>query len=200
MIQRIFSNIEIREFGKRLWAFGERLLAIVVLVISYGFMLVGLNWTLQHRWVFPFVTIPLIGVMLFLGLTDLKVRRLPISNALTTASITILTATIGFGAISLWLADLGWAKYTPDNVDLLSYSNYYFWQFLDLIPLLKVNDTLGLVAPLQPVGVVAGLPVLMFRVYILFGLLKALKGWWSGRKENDSHLPNTLHIGDAIQK
>ena len=52
-----------------------------------------------------------------------------------------------------------------------------------MIPVLEVTDTLRLTAPLQPTGFMAGLPVLMFRVVIVYVLLKALKTWWDSRKK-----------------
>jgi hypothetical protein len=135
---------------------------------------------------FPFVTLPLIAFLVYLGLQDLrspKAKGFPIRKGLAIFCLMVLTATAGFGALSLWLATAGWAQYdSTASTDLYTYSGYYLWLFLDMVPVLEVTDTLGLVAPLEPVGLGAGLPVLAFRIVVLFGLLKALRAWWERRK------------------
>jgi len=183
MIRRILSSKIAREIGMIL-------ATIFLILLSYGFMLNVVNWALQYSWLFPFVTIPLIGVLVYLGFQDLKspeAKGFPIRKGFAIFSMMILIAALGFGAISLWLATVGWADYAPDDLDLFSYNNYYLWLFFDMIPLLKVNDTLGLVAPLQPVGFVAGLPVLVFRILVVYVLLKGLKAWWTGRTEKNEN-------------
>ena len=169
----------VKEIAMILWT-------LFFILLAYSLVLNFLNWALQYHWLFPFVTIPLIGLLVLLGLQDLKspeAKMFPMRKGLAIFSMSILIAALGFGAISLWLATLGWAEYASDNLDLFTYNGYYLWQFFDMIPLLKVNDTIGFVAPLQPIGFVAGLPVLAFRVLVLFGLLKALIEWWSNRSE-----------------
>jgi hypothetical protein len=166
-------------FGEIWWITRTTFLILSI----YEFVLYVLNWALRYRWLFPIVTIPFIGFLLLYELQDFKSPQLTIRGAVSSFCITVLIAAIGFGSLSLWLANLGWANHTPENLGLFAYNNYYLWQFLDLIPLLKVNDTLGLGAPLQPVGFVAGLPVLAFRALILFVLLKRVREWWAGRNK-----------------
>jgi len=164
---------------------------IFLLLYFYGFLLNVLNWALQYQWLFPLVTIPLIGVLIYLGFQDLnspEAKGFPVRKGLAIFTLMILIAALEFGAISLWLATLGWAEYSPENLDLFSYNNYYMWLFFEMIPLLKVNDALGLVAPLQPVGFVAGLPVLTFRIIVLYVLLKGLRTWWARRTEKNDNM------------
>jgi hypothetical protein len=184
MIKRIFTSKIVKESGMIL-------LTIFFILFVYGFVLNVLNWALQYQWLFPLVTIPFSGVLIYIGFKDLKspeAKGFPVRVGLATFTIMILIAALEFGAISLWLATVGWAEYSPENLDLFSYNNYYMWLFFEMIPLLKVNDALGLVAPLQPVGFVAGLPVLTFRIIVLYVLLKGLKTWWTSRIEKNDNM------------
>jgi hypothetical protein len=184
MIKRIFASEIVKESGMILFT-------IIFLLFAYGLVLTILNWALQYQWLFPFVTISFIGVLIYLGAQDLKspeAKGYPVKKGLAIFTMMVLIAALGFGAISLWLATVGWAKYSPANLDLFSYNNYYMWLFFEMIPLLKVNDALGLVAPLQPVGVVAGLPVLIFRIIVLYVLLKGLKTWWTTRTDKNDNM------------
>jgi hypothetical protein len=164
------------------------LLTLFLIILSYWLVFNIMSWALRYRWLFPFVMIPLIWYLVFLGRQDLRspeAKGFPLRKGIAIFIMMILITAIGFGAVSLWLATIGWAHYAPDNLELFSYTSYYLWLFLEMIPLLKVNETLGLVAPLQSVGFVAGLPVLAFRALVLFALLKSLREWWSIRKEKN---------------
>ena len=182
MIRRMFTSNIAKETGMIL-------ATLIIIIVSYWLVFYLMSWALEYRWLFPFVMIPLIWYMVILGRQHLKspdAKGFPLRKGIAIFIMMILTTAIGFGALSLWLATIGWADYAPNNLDLFSYSNYYLWLFLEMIPLLKVNETLGLIAPLQPVGFVAGLPILAFRAVVLFALLKSLKEWWSIRNEKIS--------------
>ena len=182
MIRRMFTSNIAKEIGMMV-------ATLIIIIVSYWLVFYLMSWALEYRWLFPFVMIPLIWYMVILGRQDLKspdAKGFPLRKGIAIFIMMILTTAIGFGALSLWLATIGWADYAPNNLDLFSYSNYYLWLFLEMIPLLKVNETLGLIAPLQPVGFVAGLPILAFRAVVLFALLKSLKEWWSIRNEKIS--------------
>jgi len=72
-----------------------------------------------------------------------------------------------------------------EPLELLTFHNYYLWLFFDMLPGLKITETLQWSAPLQPVGVVAGIPAIAFRAFIIYGVLSALKSWWKGRAEKE---------------
>jgi hypothetical protein len=180
MMRRILTSNIAKESGMVI-------ATLFIIMLSYSVVFSIMGWALRYRWLFPFIMIPLIWYLVFLGRQDLKSpEAFPLRKGIAIFIMMILTTAIGFGALSLWMTTIGWAHYAPDKLDLFSYTNYYLWLFLEMIPLLKVNETLGLVAPLQSVGFVAGLPVLAFRALILFALLKSLKEWWSIRNEKNA--------------
>ena len=182
MIRRILSKTKVKE---SVLIF----VSIVFLIFAYWFLFIILEWALQYNWLFPFVSIILIGILIFLGLQDLKspeAKYFPIRKGVTIFILMIMTASLGFGSFSFWLTTQGWANYSLNNLDLLSYNIYYLWLFLDMIPVLKLNETLGFVAPLQPIGFIAGLPILAFRALVIFELLKSLKTWWDNRNEKSN--------------
>jgi hypothetical protein len=63
-----------------------------------------------------------------------------------------------------------------------TFSDYYFWLFVDLIPAIKVWETLGIPAPAKATNVTAGIPVLLFRVFILLGVISTYKQWRQFKK------------------
>jgi hypothetical protein len=58
-----------------------------------------------------------------------------------------------------------------------------------MLPGLDVTTSLGLAAPLQPQGVIAGLPVVAFRAFVIFGLLNSLKIWWQAKRKGEPSRP-----------
>ena len=89
---------------------------------------------------------------------------------------------------SLQLLRAGWAVYEPTPLADQAYVNfatYYIWVLLDMLPGLQASDLLSFDPSLKPKNAVAGVPVIAFRMFVLFGLLAALRVWWNGRKESN---------------
>ncbi len=83
------------------------------------------------------------------------------------------------------LVDLGWASYTnstEDVSDFIRYVLFYLYLFLVMVPGLKITESLGLEETLEPSDVPAGLLVVTFRAYLLFGAFGAFRSWQKGRK------------------
>jgi len=84
---------------------------------------------------------------------------------------------------SFVLHQQGWAVYeTPKEYSLGTFLDYYVYLFLEMIPALKICDTLNFSKLIDSKDVVAGIPVLAFRVFVVIGVLGAFKSWWKTRK------------------
>ena len=175
----------LRELGGIIWTF-------FVLLLLYGSVLTIMQRTFQYHWLLGLVATLFYAYALVLGLQELlshEASRFAIRKGLAIFGLLILVGAAVFGAMSFLLEVIGWAQYSSKEArDLVSFNLYYLWLFLDMLPGLKVTETLGLTTPLQPEGVVAGLPVIAFRIFVAYGLLRALKSWWSAREEKSGAL------------
>jgi hypothetical protein len=88
----------------------------------------------------------------------------------------------------------GWVSYTLDALKFGTYNvasarsmntfiGLYFFTLADLIPLLDITKTLHLKSPAEPQNFIAGLPVLAFRVFVLWFLFEEFRTWRKGRKK-----------------
>src|SRR3989337_1124342 len=103
MIRRMFTSKVVKEIGMML-------ATLFIIILSYGLVFYVMSWALGYRWLFPFVMIPLIWYMVFLGRQDLKspeAKGFPLRKGIAIFIMMILTTAIGFGALSLWLATIG---------------------------------------------------------------------------------------------
>ena len=99
--------------------------------------------------------------------------------------IFLLMALIGalvFGEISHLFASFGWATYESGEVSSYDLTTYYFMILLDLIPGINLLDSLNINMPLKPDGWVAGLMVLLFRAFVVYGVIASFQIWWSNRR------------------
>jgi hypothetical protein len=178
-VSRIF-----RVAGRELW---YALLLLMMMGWVYNLASGATERTPAHlKWPSAVGVILFYGLCLFLGLKDLSSREAREFDLLKGARIGLLMAALStalFACVSflLWRSDF--ATYTGHaDLTLMSFVNYYWWVFLDTFPGLKASEALA--APLKPTGFVAGLPVVSFRAFVLFGLIKAFKAWWVRRSDN----------------
>ena len=112
----------------------------------------------------------------------------------------LLASTRAMGAASLsvglWAAVTlaGWASMTLHSLGIGTYvatsapsldvfTRLYFYTLADMIPAIKITETLHLKPPLQTQDFAAGVPVLLFRVFVLWFLFDAFKTWRKSRKD-----------------
>jgi hypothetical protein len=168
----------LREIGSIVWT-------LFALLLLYGSVLAIMANAFQYHWLVGLGATLFYAFALWVGLQDLLSReasRFAIRKGLAIFALLVLTGSAVFGALSLLLEAVGWAQYTSGEArTFLSFHIYYLWLFLDMLPGLNATETLSLTAPLQSEGVIAGLPVIAFRAFVVFGLLRALKTWWSAR-------------------
>jgi hypothetical protein len=104
----------------------------------------------------------------------------------TIVAVFVLIVFLG-GTVSAWLSMLlyswGIADYQPPIESQGRFIDYYLgWQVLDMIPGLDIWKTLGISPPTQPHNVAAGIPILLFRAFVLYGVFRALQQWWSRQR------------------
>ncbi len=132
----------------------------------------------------PIVAVVFLAIALWIGYRDLKsvdARGYSVWKGLRIFLLMILMGAVVFGEISFLLAMVGWAKYEPEGVSFYVFAEYYTMILLDLLPGLQVSETFDLRLPVEPNGLVAGVPVLLFRVWVIFGAIKSFMIWWSAR-------------------
>jgi hypothetical protein len=69
----------------------------------------------------------------------------------------------------------------PRPYSIGTFSDLYAWHLLDMLPGIKVWETLGNTKPsITYSGITAGLPVLAFRALVVYGVIAAFKEWLKG--------------------
>lgn len=144
-------------------------------------------WLLQVHWVLGGGLLLFYGYALFLGLQDLKGRTLGITQALGAMVMLVCLSAALFATLSFMLEAAGLAEYRSEPTESMPAARfvqllaYYGWLFLDLLPVVKVMETLRVPSPVEPEGVVAGLPVVAFRGFVVLVLLLVIHDWWRTR-------------------
>jgi hypothetical protein len=145
--------------------------------------------TTRMHWILGILFTAFYAYGAYLTIPQLRSRealRFPVHKGLFIFLLTVITAIAVAASVSLQLLRVGWAVYDPVPTEEDAYRNliaYYVWAFLDMLPAIKATELLAFIPPLKPKNSVAGIPVMAFRAWILFGLLAALKEWWQRRKQ-----------------
>lgn len=159
---------------------GSLLLASVVAIIQSA--------TKQH-WIAGASVTLFYAYAVYLGISDLRslqARQFPVHKVVAIFFATVMTGVAVAASASWLLLRAGWAIYDPVPHEEHAYSTfitYFFWVFLDMLPGLEIPELLNLQSPLKPKNSLAGIPVISFRAFVLFGVLAALKFWWRGREQ-----------------
>ncbi len=107
---------------------------------------------------------------------------------------TDLTDIVNFSVASLMLAvnicsglsyalvRTGIASYTKANdIDYGRFMHFYLWHFIDIVPIVRVWKLLNVEPPMTIGNFWAGLPVLMFDLFVILVIIKSLKKWFATR-------------------
>lgn len=90
--------------------------------------------------------------------------------------------------ISFTLHVSGLASYVvPAKYSIGTFVDLYMYTFFDLLPGIEVWKTLSVQPPIEPRDVLGGLPLLGFKVFVVWLLLDAFRSWRKGTKE--AHVP-----------
>jgi hypothetical protein len=167
------------------------LMGLPAILCSYAGAIVLLEWATTSHWLLGAALAVLFFAIVVAGTRELN--SLPVSEPLyvigSNVSGIVVIGSLVAAWISFVLASTGLASYRfNQGATISNFALYYIWVFLNMIPTLRITDTLDWHAPIEPEGLAAGLPVLAFKMLILYGILDALKNWWKLRGEatNDS--------------
>ncbi len=160
---------------------------LLLVLIFYAGVFFFVDRSANQHWLLEIVAIVFCGLALAIGLWELRLSQAkgyPVKKGVGILMLLVLIGAMFFGAISSLLMRAGLAQYQAvPPIDLILFNTFYLWLFFDMLPGLKVPETLSWPIPLQPVGVTAGLPVIGFRLFVLYGLFKGLKIWWDNREK-----------------
>jgi hypothetical protein len=157
---------------------------VVTLTVIGVFLALGIvPWALSQHWVVGLIVVLLFLAYLWYGI-HLIWRRAPgithLHQLIGAALLMAVVGTAAFSGVSALLARAGWALLpdapAPGYWELFE---FYSWHLLDAIPGLGVSKVLRTTPP-SAVGLLEGLPVLLFRAVVVFGLLGAVRQWWKG--------------------
>jgi hypothetical protein len=103
--------------------------------------------------------------------------------ALSIFTVSAVGAWISFTLYKTGLGDYSGvpAEYTPG-----SFFNLYVYTFLDLLPAIKTLETLHIKAPIEPRTLVAGLPVLAFKLFVVGLFFRAILSWLKAKRSSSS--------------
>ena len=109
-------------------------------------------------------------------------EKFPTRVVIIMFGMSVLAAISAFAAISYYLTrqQIGMYEIRADY-SIGTFADYYVWIFVDMLPGLDVWKTLGVSSPASPRNVVAGLPVLAFRLFVVLGIFASYKTWQEHR-------------------
>lgn len=167
---------------------------VTMLVCLLAFIIVagGLQWAHKTHWLLGAIATLLFAAVVLMGLHDLRgpwSKSVPLHRGAGLVLITAMTAILVAGSASFLLLQAGWARYEPapsiERAHMLL-TAYYAWLLVDLLPGLDATRLLSLEPPLRPMNLVAGLPAVLFRVFVVLGLVVAVRAWWKSRDQAPS--------------
>jgi hypothetical protein len=68
---------------------------------------------------------------------------------------------------------------------------YYGWLSLDLVPAIDATKTLGIGPPIEHRGIVAALPVALYKGFVVLVLFKAIKDWLTEKPPANNSSPSS---------
>lgn len=111
-----------------------------------------------------------------------KARAAKPSDVLAVLALGLLTLAVVGAWLSFTLYQTHLASYAvPAAVSIGTFLDLYMYTFFDLIPAIDVWETLHVTPPIEAHGPVAGLPLLAFKVFVVWVLFDAFFFWLTKR-------------------
>ena len=180
--------------GKLRWV-RDVVLTVVLCALLSLLVFAAIKVTTEAHWGIGLLVTLIYACAVCSGVADLRSRdakRFPIHKGVGILCLTAASAIAIAASASLQLLRPGWADYEPTPPADQAYTQfvtYYVWVLLDMLPGLEATELLILSPGLKPKNVVAGIPVVAFRTFVLFVLLAALQAWWKGRTRGTRDAP-----------
>jgi len=172
----IFNKLKADPFGNLLLgslAGGLIVIGIIEHVVEYA---------ISQHWIFGVLFILFTGILLVWVSMQTKHfynTSYPISLVTFYILISVILSAIFFASISYLFCEQEIAIYkATKEINFMVFRNYYFWIFLDLIPVIDVWDVIPLDPQITPVNTISGVPVLLFRIYIIGIVFSGIRTWW----------------------
>lgn len=190
------AGLKEKRIGTGFW-FGITVTLILAppAILGIAWLLLFAAWSLH--WIVAIVVLILLLVALLLmliGLSGLKYwRDTPaiFVGSLLLSSITLAIAICVFISYSLEVSEPGLYSFSTENSSTAkstgAFIKLYLWHLVDMIPILDVWDYIPVDKPVKPANVVAGIPLLLFRILMVLPILGAFTRWYSGRKKRIEH-------------
>jgi hypothetical protein len=100
-------------------------------------------------------------------------------GVLVLASLVAGVISFAWTSWMLQVHELGYYKVqTTVALGFEPFVDLYIYEILELIPGLKLTETLLIPAPIQPIDRTAGIPIVLFRLYLIVGILATIKSIW----------------------
>lgn len=168
----------------------EIFVAIFLIILGIGIAYGIVSNAHQYHWLSGFTSALLVASLCVVGILDIRSRSaldFPVLKGISIVALVAIFGVIVASSASLSLNELKIAKYTlhdsyadtPFNFELCL--EFYGWTLLDLLPGLEILKTLGINLPFSPKNPEAGIPIVLFRAYVIFMVLGSLKIWWGQR-------------------
>src|SRR5437773_1420657 len=161
-------------------------LVVIFIATLSGFIVAsGFDALNKYHWALGVVAVLLVGLILLFAYPDLKKRienydpRLPVIGIFLLMIIWIVLA---LSELSFILYRTGLAEYEPiDKVQLANLATFYLWKFFDMIPGIRIWETLKIESPMMSKNWIAGLPILIFQIIMIVLIVKLFKKWMTAR-------------------
>jgi len=156
---------------------------LVVLVLA----IVSFVILVEHSRLSVFLAVVCFAVVVVLGIIHLlsdSANRLPASKALTIFSFLLVIGIGSFAAISTAFFDPSTAPIYSDEPGsrFLVYVRFYLVALFDMLPGIRFVETLDLDTFMKPRSRGAGVMLVLFRGFVLYGLLQSFAVWRKSRK------------------
>jgi hypothetical protein len=166
------------------------ILVVTVLAIVSFFILV------KHSWLSVLLAVVCFAVVVVFGIKHLlsdNANRLPASKALAFFSFLLVIGIGSFAAISTVFLDPSTAPIYSDEPGsrFLVYVRFYLVALFDMLPGIRFVETLDLDTFMKPRSRGAGVMLVLFRGFVLYGLLQSFAVWRESRK-NRHRFRNSL--------
>ncbi len=153
-------------------------------VLSGALMLTAfVSWSIEYaanlHWSLGLlVTLPA-GVLAVWTTTLIASEVRSVSLVFVFFVLSVLLGAIACAGISYVLNLQEWASYgAPRGATIETFRNFYLWTFLDMLPAIEIWEIFPVPPPLQAADAIAGVPVLLFKVFVLGSVFAALRRWW----------------------
>jgi len=156
-----------------------------LVVLAAGLVIAGFSWVLSRaHWILGLIlALAFVVAAVWLARSLKQSARGPI-EVLAVLALAILAAAVVFAWVSFALQVGKPGAYSvPTSFSPGTFVDLYMITFLDLLPGIEVLKTLNLSPPVAPRTVMAALPILAFKILVVWFAVEAFLSWLGKRRE-----------------